>query len=67
MLVFLPYCNFTSTKLSPQSEFTPTSFSPPNFQFKRYTGRVKSANLKNITTPLDKAEETVIILFLINK
>jgi len=28
--------------------------------FKRYTGRVKSANLKNITTPLDKAEETML-------
>jgi len=28
--------------------------------FRRYTGRVKSANLKNITTPLDKAEETML-------
>ena len=35
----------------------------PIFQFRRYTGRVKSANLKNITTPLDKAEETVSINF----
>lgn len=25
--------------------------------FKRYTGRVKSANVKNMTTPLDEAEE----------
>lgn len=28
--------------------------------FKRYTGRVRSGNLKNITTPLDKAEETML-------
>ena len=61
MLVFYPITILPQQNFHPNPEFTPTSFSPPNFQFKRYTGRVKSANFKNITTPLDKAEETVII------
>ena len=69
--------NITRTKnVSPifHPNFYPNSISPrfhpdfirnwPHFQFKRYTGRVKSANLKNITTPLDKAEETVSFYFI---
>jgi len=56
--IFLPSPHFHPNPILPPPHLI------PSFQFKRYTGRVKSANLKNITTPLDKAEETVSIYFI---